>query len=98
MAKQDPGRLTSVAGLQLVRIEADDGTHLGHLFDVRTAYDPARPDRPPVVTDILYGMVGLLERLGVRGKRPRTIPWKNVMAVHPHVIVVRKTVKGRSAR
>lgn len=98
MAKQDPGRVGSLAALQLVRLESEDGTRLGHVFDLRTEYDPARPDRPPVVTEILYGTIGLLERLGVRRTRPRTIPWKSVIAIHPHAIVVRKTVKVSNAR
>ena len=94
MAKQNPGRITSLAALQFLPVQDEKGERLGHLFDLRAEYDPRRSDKPPVVTEITYGTIGFLERMGIRRARPRTIAWSAVVAVQPHAIVVRRKVKG----
>ena len=94
MAKQDPGRITSLAASQLLRVQDESGRRIGHVFDLRTEYDPARSDRAPVVTGIVYGTVGFLERIGVRRARPRTIAWKSVIEVQPRAIVVRRNSRA----
>lgn len=90
MAKQDSWRLKSVAALELIRLEGEDGNSLGRVFDIRTQFDPGRPQQPPVVTAISYGPLGFLERLGVRRKRPRSIEWKSIAEARSDRIVVKK--------
>ena len=90
MAKQDSWRLRSLAALELMHLESEDGHRLGRVFDVRCEFDPRRPQQAPVVSAITYGAVGVLERLGVRRKRPRTIDWKSVVEVRSDRIIVKK--------
>ena len=45
-------------------------------------------------TEIVYGTVGFLKRIGIRRARPCTIAWKAVVAVHPHAMMVRRNVKA----
>jgi sporulation protein YlmC with PRC-barrel domain len=69
------------------------GASLGRIHDVRARFD----DRGGLVlTGIVVGRVGLLERLGIgapgRQERLRThsvVPWRDVLETGPHAVIVR---------
>jgi len=70
--------------LQLCRVYESDGVLLGRVFDIRCAWR----DGNLVVTDLVYGRSGLLERLGFRKPRCDTLPWSAVIRMEERAIVV----------
>jgi hypothetical protein len=81
-------RLSSCQGL-LVYDEA--GRKLGHVFDFRCRGAPVnrRVRDDADVTTLVYGTVGLLERLGLREARNCEAQWQDVVAIRDGRIVVR---------
>jgi hypothetical protein len=76
---------------ELLKVVTEDGRHLGHVFDLRAHGRPtldSRRNREPV-DELVYGTLGLLERLGIRRKSGRTLQWSQVIAVRDGKIVVR---------
>lgn len=81
-------RLTDVEALKVV---SEDGRELGRVFDLRAHGRPTTKGRQESArTDaIVYGPLGLLERLGLRSAKGSVLPWKQVMSVDAKRIVVR---------
>lgn len=82
-------RLTDILGLTVVD---EQGKKIGHVYDVRGDLRP----RSLVVTGLVVGPRGLLERLGVRKLRERrrvrtddVVPWSRVVRVGRKWLVVR---------
>lgn len=76
-----PGRLSELIRCQVVR---RDGSRLGHLFDIR-----ARRERNAlVVTEIVFGMPGLIERMGLKKAQTKCVPWDAVLEVGAQRIVI----------
>jgi hypothetical protein len=76
---------------EMLEVVAEDGRRLGHVFDLRAhgrPTTPARQARVPV-DELVYGTLGLLERLGVRRASGRTLRWEQVVAIRNGRIVVR---------
>lgn len=70
-----------------LRVEAEDGMPLGRVHDVRVR----RVDGRYEVEGLIVGPRGLLARLGWRRARQRDVlAWKDVMAVDPDRLVVRR--------
>jgi hypothetical protein len=83
-------RLSELLGAQ-VRTEA--GGSLGHVHDVRARFGG---DGELVVTGLVVGRLGLLERLGIgawkRDERLRSrdvVAWEQVESAEPGLVVVR---------
>jgi sporulation protein YlmC with PRC-barrel domain len=85
VAAADPGLLKSACALDGMEVRTASGQRLGHVFDLRLRTDAGAA---PVVTAIVYGSRGLLERLGLRHAKPTAIDWERVRAVQGRVIVV----------
>jgi sporulation protein YlmC with PRC-barrel domain len=76
-----PRRLSELIRCQIVR---RDGSHLGHLFDIR-----ARRERDAlVVTQLVFGMPGLIERMGLKRAKTKCVPWEAVLQVSAQRIVI----------
>jgi sporulation protein YlmC with PRC-barrel domain len=86
MAEQAANVLNSACAIDLMRIESDAGHFLGHVFDLRCRWRPG--DRQSPLDEIIFGRLGLLERIGVSEGRPDSVPWSAVKAVRDGVIVV----------
>jgi hypothetical protein len=69
---------------QLHRVRTEDGRTLGKLHELRCEW---RGDRA-VVTHLVYGKPGLLERLGFRGQNHDVLPWFAVKQVRGAEIIV----------
>jgi sporulation protein YlmC with PRC-barrel domain len=80
--------VTTASTLEFMRVETVDGDFLGHVFDIRCRWEKDANELP-ILEAIVYGRRGLLERVGLRGVRPRTMPWNLVEAIHGDVIIVR---------
>jgi sporulation protein YlmC with PRC-barrel domain len=83
-------RLAELLGTKVLTASGDS---LGRIHDVRAAFDDAGG---LVVTGIVVGKLGLLERLGIgspaREERVRTddvVPWRDVLEAGPHAVIVR---------
>lgn len=89
MAKQTARRVTTLVAWQARRIESEDGKRLGRVFDLRVRA-PDGDENSPVVTQIVYGVRGLLERLGLRRASPTAVHWSRVLRVRDDIVIVRR--------
>lgn len=80
-----------LSSLQGKRVYDEEGRSLGRLFDLRCEGAPvnARARDDAVVTTLIYGTLGLLERLGLRDAGECEVRWEDVIAVRGERIVVR---------
>jgi sporulation protein YlmC with PRC-barrel domain len=80
-----------VTELQFMEVVTEDGRKLGHVFDIRSPGPPEHgiDHKERVVTELVYGKLGLLDRLGIREAEPTTIPWKSVVEIKDRKVVVR---------
>jgi sporulation protein YlmC with PRC-barrel domain len=85
---------------QYMRIETESGRFLGHVFDLRSRGEPeygvAHDAR--ILTEIVYGRIGLFERLGLVQADPTTIPWKAVKRIRDNTIVVDDSAAPRTGK
>lgn len=81
-------RLSELLGWDVV---AQDGRHLGRVVELRCEGEPehgmARKER--IVTELIYGKAGWLERLGFRAVEERRIAWQSVEAMNDGKIIIR---------
>lgn len=78
-----------LSALELREVVTEEGQRLGRAFDVRLHRKTGEQALPDTVDALVYGTLGLLERLGVRHTRTRTIRWMDVVRITPRTIVVR---------
>lgn len=66
------------------------GGHLGRVVELRCAGEPEHGDSRDarIVTELIYGKAGWLERLGFKAVEERRIPWAFVIAIESGKIVV----------
>ena len=88
MAREAADVLNRACRIELMRVVTEAGENLGRVFDLRCSWLPGRPK--PLVDEIVFGRVGLMERLGIPVRTPDSLPWSDVVEVRDHVIVVRK--------
>jgi hypothetical protein len=79
-------KLTDFDMLQVV---SEDGRRLGHLFDLRAHGRPTAETTMGPVDQVVYGTMGLLQRLGVRRVSGRTFDWDQVVAIRDGKLIVR---------
>src|ERR1700712_1917696 len=75
---------------ELLEVVSEDGRRLGHVFDLRAHGRPTRnsPGATGPVEELLYGTLGLLERLGVRKAVGTTLAWDDVISIRAGKIIV----------
>jgi sporulation protein YlmC with PRC-barrel domain len=88
----DPWLVKRLSDLLGSKVRTEAGRSLGRVHDVRAELRP----RTVVVTGLVVGRVGLLERLGIgapesKGRNLRTdvMPWRSVVRADKHGVVVR---------
>jgi hypothetical protein len=81
-----PEVLSSACRSELMRIETRSGRRLGRLFDLRCSWAPGKAQ--PLIDEIVFGRVGLMERLGLKVHKPDSIPWSAVIEVRDGVLIV----------
>jgi len=89
MARPAAPVLKSACAAQRMRVESIDGSFLGHVFDLRCTWPPAK-GRPVLVDELIHGQSGLLERVGLRHRKPDSVAWSDVVELRGKVIVVEK--------
>ena len=70
--------------LQNRRVRTAAGRVLGHAHDVRCE----RRGAHAVITHLVYGRRGLLERLGFRAPARDTLPWSRIVEIRAREIIV----------
>ena len=93
MSDAKPFRFDRLTHLEDIRVRAEDGSRLGHVFELRSSgaaeTEPMYEYR--TVDCLLCGRLGLLERLGWRERDALVVPWDRVVEVGAREIVVRGT-------
>jgi hypothetical protein len=84
--------------LELLELRTEDGRRLGRVFGLRMHRSPAPDLWPDEVESLVYGTLGLLERLGLRAARTRTMPWREVVGVRDGALIVRPAPGAAPAR
>jgi len=90
-------RLSDIQGWH---VETEQGDKLGHVFDLRCDGAPTRGrsrDSANVVA-LVYGTVGLLERLGLRSARECELRWRDVVALRDGSVIVRASAAQRARK
>jgi len=78
--------LKTASGLDLLRVCDREGRQLGHVFDLAcrwTAGDEASP-----IDELIFGTIGLLERVGLHKRKPDSVQWTQVYEVLPKSLVI----------
>ena len=81
---------------QYMEVVTESGRFLGHVFDLRGRGEPeyGEPHEERVVNEIVYGRLGLFERLGLTQAEPQTFSWKAVKAIRDGKLIVDNSVGG----
>lgn len=84
---------------QYMEVVTESGRFLGHVFDLRSRGEPeyGGPHEARVINEIIYGRLGLFERLGLTRAEPKTLSWKAVKAVRDNRLVVADPADGRGS-
>ncbi|MFL6336548.1 MAG: PRC-barrel domain-containing protein [Pyrinomonadaceae bacterium] len=79
---------------QYMEVVTESGRFLGHVFDLRSRGEPeyGEPHAARVVGEIVYGRLGLFERLGLTQAEPKTVSWEAVKAIRENKLVVDDSV------
>jgi len=76
----------TLSELDARRLVDEDGRRLGRLFDLVCPWKPGEPQG--TIEELVYGRVGLLERVGLVREKPPSVPWSAVRRIERQAIVV----------
>ena len=73
-----------------MEIVTQDGRKLGHVFDLRSRGVPEHglPHKERIISEIVYGTIGLWERLGLKQSEAKTLSWQSVIEIKDGKIIV----------
>lgn len=86
--------LNTACAFERMHVETTDGRRLGHVFDLRCRWEAGADG--PVLEAVIYGRLGLLERVGLIRSTPAKAPWSAVREVRGHVIVIEAEAAPKS--
>jgi sporulation protein YlmC with PRC-barrel domain len=81
-------RLSEVLGMEVV---SASGVRRGRVIDLRSAGEAPRGEvvNARVITELIFGRVGWLERMGVRAIREEVVPWTEVATIGTKRVTLR---------
>jgi len=81
----------SLTRLQFLPIVTEDGVKVGHVLELRSAGAHTREGegKSREISEVIYGRLGLLQRLGLRPANVLTLPWSCVQRISDGKLVVR---------
>jgi hypothetical protein len=74
----------SACAAQTMHLVDGAGHRLGRVFDLRCDWRPGATE----IDEIIYGRTGLLERVGLRERRPASVRWSALRRIDGRAIVV----------
>jgi hypothetical protein len=82
--------MKKITDLQFLSIVTEDDKALGHVFDFRS---PGVPEhgvnhQERIISELVYGELGLLERFGLKQAQAKTLAWKFVIEIKDGRIIV----------
>jgi sporulation protein YlmC with PRC-barrel domain len=88
-------KLSELLGTEVV---SQDGRHLGRVVELRCAGEPEHGDsrESRLVTELIYGKAGWLERLGFKAVEECLVPWRAVKAIEERRIIVNDAEEVKS--
>ena len=68
----------------------EDGEYLGRVYDLRSAGEAehGQSQSSRLVTEVMYGIGGLLEALGFRSIKVKSLPWSDVRKFEDGKLIV----------
>ena len=83
--------MMKLTDFDLLEVVTEDGRRLGRVFDLRIHGRPTTrsTQQRADVDQLVYGTLGLLERLGLRKATGRTLRWDQVVSVRAGSLVIK---------
>lgn len=87
----------NVTDLQHAKLYTTSGKYLGRLFDLRSAGSPEHgaPQKEREITELVYGEIGLFERLGLKRSGHDTISTEQIVEIKDGKIIVEQSKRKR---
>ena len=83
-------KIEKITEILFCEVEREDGTPLGHVFDLRSAGEPehgfANENRE--ITEILYGTRSFWETLGLKETELEKVAFSDVKKIEPGKIII----------
>lgn len=79
--------IESACAAQTMYLVDGAGRRLGRVFDLRCDWRPGERGTT-CVDEVIYGRTGLLERVGLRERRPDSVRWSALRGVEGRALVV----------
>jgi hypothetical protein len=76
--------LALASALARLHVRDAQGRDRGRVFDLRVDWVPG--DERSVVTEVIYGSTGWMERVGLSEKRPDSAAWSRVRGIDGRVV------------
>jgi sporulation protein YlmC with PRC-barrel domain len=83
--------MEKISQLLWMKVVNEEGMHLGHVLDLRSAGDPeyGLQNENRTVTELAYGKNGILQVLGLRHADVKIVPWTAVKTFSRGQIVLK---------
>jgi hypothetical protein len=83
-------KIEKITDFLFAEIESEDGTKLGHVFDLRSKGEPEHgfENEDREITEILYGTRSFLETLGWKETELKKVAWSEVKKIEDGKIIV----------
>jgi sporulation protein YlmC with PRC-barrel domain len=90
MAQKNSGGGVKLTEFLTLEVVDRNGRHLGRVVELRCAGEPEHGDSRDsrIVTELIYGKAGWLERLGFKAIEERRVAWTSVIAIDSGKIVI----------
>jgi len=84
-------KIEKITDVLFAEVVAEDGTKLGHVFDLRSKGEPEHgfPNKDREITEILYGTRSFLETLGLKETELEKAAWSSVKKIEDGKIIIR---------
>lgn len=71
-------------------VVTEDGVHLGRVVDLRCAEEPEHGEtrRARIVSELIFGKAGWLERLGFKAIEEKRLSWQAVRAIKDGKVII----------
>ena len=84
-------KIEKITDILFCEVEREDGTPLGHVFDLRSTGEPEHgfENETREITEILYGTRSFWETLGIKETELERAAWSDVKKIEGGKIIIR---------